>query len=312
MPELPQQASQDGEVAQKLHKVADGFAHPLRAPILQDPGDFGLTFAEVTFPASDGVPIEGWFVPRERSDKLVIMNHPLNFNRYGCPTDREPFLSLGSWAGNDTETSYVEDYRILHDAGYNVLTYDSRDMGRSGTFNGLTSSGRFQARDTLGALSYVRARDDLRDMAVSLFSRCNGANATLFAMAEHPGAFAGVRCLILCQPLSVHAIMGRTLESLGLPDRMAELEEACRLRVGFRFSELTPIPWAAKVTLPTFVYQVRHDRMTYEADVQAIFDAIPTEKKLHWIEDTTSRWEGYMEFKRRPQPMLDWLDRFAD
>ena len=202
----------------------------------------------------------------------------------------------------------MADYRILHEAGYNVLTYDQRDMGRSGTGNGLTTSGRFQARDVIGALRHVRQRD--AGLTVGLFSRCNGANATLFAMSEHPEAFAGVRCLVACQPLSVGSIMRRTLDSLGLPDEMAELEAACRLRVGFAFADLSPIPWAAKAVLPTFVYQVRHDRMTYPADVQAVYDALPVEKQLHWIEGTTARWDGYLEFQRRPQPMLDWFARF--
>ncbi len=310
MPEFPV-PSGDGDVVHQLNKVADGFAHPLRAPILRTPADLGVAFEDVTFGSSDGVPIEAWFIPRSDSRKLVIVNHPLNFNRYGCPTDREPFRSLGAWAGNDFEVDYVEDYRILHEAGYNVLTYDQRDMGRSGTGNGLTTSGRFQARDVIGALSYVRKRPETAGMTIGLFSRCNGANATLFAMAEHPESFADIRCLVACQPLSVGSIMRRMLESLRLRDKMAELEAACRLRVGYSFDELSPIPWAARAVVPTFLYQVRDDRMTYPADVQAIYDALPVEKQLHWIEGTTARWDGYMEFKRRPQPMLDWFARFV-
>ena len=311
MPEFPAAPMAD-DISKTLEGIAQGFAHPMRAPILQTPADLGLAFEDVTFPAADGVPIEAWFIPRQGSAKLIICNHPLNFNRYGCPTDREPFLSLGEWGGNDFEVNYMEDYRILHEAGYNVLTYDSRNMGRSGQGNGLTTSGRFEARDAVGALTYARQRDDLGRMAIGLFSRCNGANSTLFAMCAHPEEYRGVRCLVACQPLSVGAIMGRALEGIGLPDRMEELEAACRLRVGFRFAELSPVPWAAKAVLPTFVYQVRDDRMTYPGDVQAIFDAIPTEKRLHWIEGTSARWNGYMEFKRRPQPMLDWLARFMD
>ena len=311
MPEFPAAPMTD-DISKTLKGIAQGFAHPMRAPILQTPADLGLAFEDVTFPAADGVPIEAWFIPRQGSAKLIICNHPLNFNRYGCPTDREPFLSLGKWGGNDFEVNYMEDYRILHEAGYNVLTYDSRNMGRSGQGNGLTTSGRFEARDAVGALIYARQRDDLGRMAIGLFSRCNGANSTLFAMYAHPEEYRDVRCLVACQPLSVGAIMGRALEGVGLPDRMEELEAACRLRVGFRFAELSPIPWAAKAVLPTFVYQVRDDRMTYPGDVQAIFDAIPTEKQLHWIEGTSARWNGYMEFQRRPQPMLNWLARFMD
>ena len=292
--------------------MAEGFAHPLRAPVLHTPDEVGLEFEDVSFPATDGVSIEAWYIPRAGSNKLVICNHPLNFNRYGCPTDREPFLSLGEWGGNDFEVNYVEDYRILHAAGYNVLTYDSRNMGRSGQGNGLTTSGRFESRDAIGSLNYAGQREDLTAMMIGLFSRCNGANSTLFAMSTQPDAFRAVRCLVACQPLSVGAIMGRTLESIGLPDHRNDLEASCRLRVGFSFDELSPIPWAAKAVVPTLVYQVRDDAMTYPRDVQAVFDAIPTEKELHWIEGTSARWDGYLEFQRRPRPMLDWFARFME
>ena len=61
MPEFPV-PSDDGDVAQKLNKVADNFAHPLRAPILHTPADVKLDFEDVTFPSADGVPIEAWFI----------------------------------------------------------------------------------------------------------------------------------------------------------------------------------------------------------------------------------------------------------
>jgi hypothetical protein len=61
--------------------------------------------------------------------------------------------------------------------------------------------------------------------------------------------------------------------------------------------------------VPAFLYQVRGDTLTDPSDVRAMYDNIPiADKKLQWIEDTTARWDGYLEFQRRPQPMLD---RFA-
>ena len=54
---------------------------------------------------------------------------------------------------------------------------------------------------------------------------------------------------------------------------------------------------------PAFLYQVRGDILTDPSDVQAMYDNIPVaEKKLQWIEGTTARWDGYLEFQRRPQP----------
>jgi hypothetical protein len=69
--------------------------------------------------------------------------------------------------------------------------------------------------------------------------------------------------------------------------------------------------WAKNIRVPTFLYQVRGDILTQPSDVQAMFDNIPVaEKKLQWIEGTTARWDGYLEFQRRPQPMLDWFAQY--
>ena len=36
-------------------------------------------------------------------------------------------------------------------------------------------------------------------------------------------------------------------------------------------------------------------------------DNIPVaDKRLQWIAETTARFAGYLEFQRRPAPMLDW------
>ena len=69
-----------------------------------------------------------------------------------------------------------------------------------------------------------------------------------------------------------------------------------------------PREWAKSVRVPTFLYQVHDDVLTYPSDVQTMFDNIPiTDKKLLWIKDTTARWDGYLEFQRRPEPMLEWF-----
>ena len=53
--------------------------------------------------------------------------------------------------------------------------------------------------------------------------------------------------------------------------------------------------------------------LTEPSDVQAMFDNILiADKKLHWIEGTTARWDGYLEFQRRPQPMLEWFGIHMD
>jgi hypothetical protein len=306
------QPPSEDQIAERLKAIARGWSHPLRSPLLRTPLDEGLDYEDVTFPSQDGVPLEAWFIPCAGSDRLVIANHPMMFNRYGCPTHLEPWRSFGAATGNTFEVDYVADYRILHAAGYNVLTYDERDFGLSGSGNGgLNSGGRYQGRDVIGSLLYARGREDLKDMAIGLFSRCNGANANLYAIHSQPQYFDDVRCLLLCQPLSIRSVMTRELEGMGLGDRVDQLEREIQLAASLTFDQMSPTVWARNVKTPTFVYQVHDDALTTPADVQATFDAIPIpQKKLHWIRGTTLRWDGYLEFQRRPEPMLAWLDEY--
>lgn len=297
------------QISERLDNIAYGNNHPTRAPILATPADYGLNYEDVCFPALDGVPLEAWYIPREGSNKLVIANHPMGFNRYGFPSHLEPWKSMYAFAGNDFEVNFLPDYRILHDAGFNVLTYDLRNFGHSGAGNGgLLSTGRFEARDVVGSLIYARSREDLKEMTIGLFSRCLGCNATMFAMQQYPQYFDGVRCLVAPQPLSKGSVMQQTLNLLGIPERIGELEERIKLVVSYSFDQMSPIPWAKAVSVPTFLYQVRDDLLTAPEDVQGMFDNIPhPDKELHWIEGTSSRWDGYLHFQREPAQMLDWF-----
>ena len=45
------------------------------------------------------------------------------------------------------------------------------------------------------------------------------------------------------------------------------------------------------------------------SDVQTIYDNIPVDdKKLHWIEGTDQRFQGYNYFGKNPKSMLEWFD----
>lgn len=299
----------EDQIQDKLQQFADGFCFQRRSPILHAPSDQGLDYEEVTFPSRDGVPLEGWFIPASGSGKLVIANHPLGFNRSGMPAHLEPWRSQWAASGNAFEIDFTPDYRLLHEAGFNVLAYDLRNHGLSGEGNGgITSNGIYEARDVVGSLNYVRSRPDTRDMAMGLFSRCMGASATFAAMAQFPEAFDRVRCLVAAQPVTPRTIVERRLAVMGLTDRIDDLEQLIIQRTSIGFGPRNPQLRAKSVSVPTYLYQVRDDVLTHPSDVQAMFDNIPvTDKKLHWIENTTARFDGYLEFQHRPGPVLDWF-----
>ena len=298
-----------------LQVIADSFGQQLRSPVLHWPEEAGLDYQDITFPALDGVPLEGWFIPASGSGKLIIANHPMGFSRSGIPADRQPWRSVWAASGNDFEVNLIPDYKILHDAGYNVLTYDLRNAGLSSAANGgIASSGIFEARDVAGSLAYARSRPDTREMTIALFSRCQGCSSTYAAMTQFPRFFDGVRCLVGPQPVTMKTIVTRRLALLGVPaGRIDDLEQRLILRTSIGFARRVPQKWARNVSIPTFLYQVHDDVLTEPADVQAMFDSIPVaDKKLQWIHGTTRRWDGYLEFQRRPEPMLDWFARHMD
>jgi len=292
-----------------LERFADGFAVLPRSPVLYSPSDYGLEYEDVSFPARDGVPLDGWFIPAPGSGKLIIANHPMGFSRSGMPADLQPWNAIWGPSGNGFAVNLMPDYKILHDAGYNVLAYDLRNHGLSSAANGgVTTSGVTESRDVAGSLEYARTRPETRDMAIGLFSRCMGAGSTFSAMTRWPASFDGVRCLVAPQPVTPMVIVGRRLAVMGFGDRLDEFNTMVRLRTSVGLEQRTPVEWARNIRVPTFLYQVRHDSVTDPSDVQAMFDNIPVaEKKLQWIEGTTARFDGYLEFQRRPQPMLDWF-----
>jgi uncharacterized protein len=306
-------ALSEEQAGQLLDQFADGFSRLRRSPVLHSPSEEGLDYEDVTFSSRDGVPLEGWFIPAAGSGKLIIANHPMGFTRSGMPAHLEPWHSEWAASGNGFEVNFIPDYKILHDAGYHVLAYDLRNHGLSGAANGgITTSGIFEARDVVGSLSYARSRPDTREVAVGLFSRCMGASSTFAAMTQFPAAFDGVRCLVAPQPVTAATIVECRLAVMGFSEHIGDLEQRILVRTGIGFAPRNPREWARNVRIPTFLYQVRDDVLTHPSDVQTMFDNIPaTEKKLQWIDGTTARWDGYLEFQRRPQPMLDWFAKYT-
>lgn len=207
--------------------------------------------------------------------------------------------------------NFIPDFRILHDAGYNILAYDMRNYGHSACANGrVQSAGIFEARDVIGAQRYVRSHPVLGKMTVGLFSRCLGANATMMAMERSPQDFENIKCMVAVQPLSVRFVVEALIGKMGLSDKYAEFDFAQKLITGFDIEQMSPLKAAASVKVPTYIYQVRDDALTKPEDVQSVYDAISSEKEIEWIEGTSARWDGYCNFQRDPARKLAWFEKF--
>lgn len=299
--------------AELVAGLVSAMANPARSPILRSPADDGLTFSDVFFPAMDGVTIEGWFIPGD-SDRLIIANHPIWANRYGFPGHLKPYGDAWEASGNNIEVNFMPDYKHLHDAGYNILAYDLRNFGQSAAGSGgVIGNGIREYRDVIGSLRYIRSRSDLKDMKIGLLSRCCGMNATMVAMSKHREEFDDVRAIVAPQPISLSAFYRTILSHMGIPDALPEVADALRRSTSMELKDMDMPPYATAVDIPTLLLQVRNDTLTTPDDVQAIFDAMPTDRKdLIWIDGTNRRFDGYNYLPANPKLMLDWFERFLD
>lgn len=298
-------------MGQLVETYAQLFKNGQRSPILRRPDEYGMKYEDIFFPSLDGTILQGWFIPAANSKKLIIANHPMTCNRYGYPGHLEGYGGFGGF-----EVNFLPDYKALHDAGFNVICYDLRNHGISDQGSGGTCGalGYYEARDVVGSLKYARSRPETKDNSIGLLSRCMGGNSTIHAMTHFPEYFSDIKALILLQAVSGHAFVekGAINSNLDVAATVAAFDKRIHELTGFRLKELTPIPLAKNVTVPTLFAQVRKDALIDTKDSQEIFDALGSkEKKLIWIEDSTRRFDGYNYFAEKPAEMVHWFQKFV-
>lgn len=280
-----------------------------RTPVHIQPHERGIEdWEEISFPSSDGTPLEGWLLRAQGSDKLIIANHPMPMSRAGFTGHwGEPWSNV-----DDLEIDFVKAYAHLVNAGYNVLAYDLRNHGQSGAANGgICGIGRYEWRDCVGVKHYVDNHPELSKMKLGLLSRCTGGNAQYEAIHRHPERFENVACMISPLVVSMTALMTEFAKLQGVAEYMDVIDHEQVKLGGFRNAEMTPHLFAPAVKMPVLMTQVLDDAWTDNpTDGQKTFDLLGSEdKELFWIEGTTRRFDGYNYFAENPEKMLAFFDR---
>jgi len=295
----------DTKNAEAIEGMAEMMAHSLRTPIMRTPDQYGMEYEDIFFPSTDGVTIEGWFIPAKNSKKLIICNHPMPANRYGFPGHLDPWKMFGGF-----EVNFLPEYKILHDAGYNIIAYDFRNHGRSNAGNGgIVAHGIVEYRDVIGSLNYARSRPDTKDMQIALYSRCVGANSTFAAMNKHPEEFKNIVAMIALQPSPPRAFVKTAMDNAKIPNGYERVDEAFKKKTGYVLDDFRLIEKSQADFIPTLVAQVKADTSMPFHYVEEIYNNISAkDKKLFWIEGTDQRFQGYNYFGQNPKVMLDWFD----
>ena len=136
-----------------------GYALDPQKTYSSNPGDFGMTYEEVTYKTDDNIQIYGWlYKPSVASTKIMIMSDDGDGNMADLIEIASNFVSLG----------------------YYVLTYDYRGYGKSGDFkinNNFYLYAQFE-KDLSASLDYVK-KFQPKCKTVHLYGKGIGAGLSL-------------------------------------------------------------------------------------------------------------------------------------
>jgi dienelactone hydrolase len=128
-----------------------------------NPSEIGLAFEDVQIPTSDGLKMQSWYIPAERSTKAIVMVH----GHGGLKNEGLRFS------------------RALHDAGYNLLLLDlRRNSGGSATM------GYLESRDVIRALDFLST--EKKNEKLGIFGFSMGAATSILSMAADQRVRAGL------------------------------------------------------------------------------------------------------------------------
>jgi uncharacterized protein len=136
--------------------------HKWREPIGAPPS---AAYEEVSFGASDGIKLAGWYRPSRNGASVVVV--------HGGGSDRSGSVAHAS---------------MLARHGYGVLLYDARGRGESeGTPN---NYGWDWGKDVAGALDFLARRDDVEPGRIGALGLSTGADVLIEVAAERSDVHA--------------------------------------------------------------------------------------------------------------------------
>ncbi len=133
------------------------------------PAALGLAYEPLTLTTSDGVELDGWFLPAKTARGVILFCH-----------------------GNAGNISHrLDSLRIFHELGLSVLIFDYRGYGRSQ--GRPTEAGTY--RDAEAAWQYLVGERQVEPSRIVLFGRSLGAAvAARLAALHQPGALILESC----------------------------------------------------------------------------------------------------------------------
>lgn len=275
------------------------------SPVFDSPQDYGLTYEDVTFAASDGVRLSGWLV-KGGIDKIIVQSH------YGVQSSRSGYTPEGKGMGKmwKENISFLKHVRYLVDQGYSVLMYDFRNHGESadGTCPWVTW-GPEERKDVIAAVDFVSTHPTYKNAQIGLLSLCMGAASSTYAFGEEYGLkkYSNIKAMVAIQPLRYPDF----IKALGLNNFIGRgVTKLNNQRTGIDMNEVSFMPNVKDVTVPTLLVQNSNDEYLNKQSIEEYYNALKVEKEMIWLDLGKKRAAGYDYLTRNPEQILFWFDKY--
>ncbi|MBN2028671.1 alpha/beta hydrolase [bacterium] len=292
-----------------IHYLAKALVYPTRRPVVKKPSDYNMSYRDIDFKSKDGTHLKAWYIPG-KSEKLIILTHPMPFNRYGFHTKGQGLIKI-----SQVEVELLKTAKHLNDAGYALFMFDFRNHGESDKANnGVCGVGYYEWQDVIGALNYIKTSPELKSKKIGFVSHCMGANATLIAMGKEPDLFNHVQVVVAIQPVSMNVFVPHYLRAK-MPifkNKTPQIDASIKAMIGFGLEDMSPAPYIKDIKVPILYVQVKNDAWTDPSDVQGFYDNTTAPKEIFWIEGDLERFDGYNYFGENPTRMLEFLEKYLD
>jgi dipeptidyl aminopeptidase/acylaminoacyl peptidase len=279
--------------------------NPPHQRLWANPGDLGLRFDDVQFPAQDGARLSGWFIhaPAEsrRKGATIVLVHGWPWNRLG-----EAAEDLMSNLNGASPLDLLRLAYALHQEWFHVFMFDLRNHGESAAAPPVTF-GRYEARDLLGALEYVATRPEVAQERMGAIGFSMGANTVLYTLPQTDQ----IKAAVVVQPTSVAVFAHRYAQELTGPLSLLItplVEKLYQMAGGPAFAEIRPATAVAQSKTPVLYIQGNGDRWGTVEDVQQMAAATPHASGTLIVE-SSHRFGGYQYAVDNPKILAAFFEQ---
>ncbi|QLE79720.1 hypothetical protein FLM55_08220 [Francisella sp. Scap27] len=295
-------ASQTEENQIQIEMMANSFLYINKQPLVKKPSDYGMEYEDLSFKTDDGLNLAAWLI-KGTKNKTIIFSHPLAFTKYGYSLNHEGSVK----SGYSKDVEFLPSVKHLVDAGYSVFMYDQRNHGESESEQNAIHDPYKANLDNAAAIEFVSNIPSLKGDVIGLISHCQSAYKEMVSMSKNPKLYnsANVKALAITQPLAIR----KFYEKLGLSNEIIDSLKDVYKEKGVDLEKQNPLLFADKTIVPTLMLQNINDPWGEVEHSKQIFEKIPTEKEMIWIDEEAHRFVAYNWFNDNPEKLLSFFNK---